>query len=265
MNHLHRSLAPIGDAAWGQLEDEARNRLVTYLAARKLVDFAGPHGWEHAAVNLGRADPIDGPNGGVDARRRRVLPLVELRASFTLPRRVIDDAERGATDLDLGPLDAAAQQVALAENVAVFHGYPEAGIVGMTEASSEPPITPEPDMNRYPTAIARAVNELATRGIIGPYGLAIGPDGYTRIVETAEHGGYPLLDHLRKILEGPVVWAPGVQGAIVASMRGGDFRLDVGQDLAIGYSSHDGTTVTLYLEESMTFRVLEPDAAVHLT
>ncbi|HVD25570.1 MAG TPA: hypothetical protein VNB86_06200, partial [Gaiellaceae bacterium] len=27
-------------------------------------------------------------------------------------------------------------------------------------------------------------------------------------LETAEHGGYALLKHLRKIVEGPLVWAP---------------------------------------------------------
>jgi uncharacterized linocin/CFP29 family protein len=95
--------------------------------------------------------------------------------------------------------------------------------------------------------------------------LAIGPVGYTRIVQTAEHGGYPLPKHLRQILEGPLVWAPGLDSAVVVSQRGGDFQLDVGQDLSIGYSHHDADTVSLYLEESFTFRVLEPDAAITLT
>lgn len=73
-----------------------------------------------------------------------------------------------------------------------------------------------------------------------------------------------MLDHLTKILGGPVVWAPGLDGAVVMSQRGGDFHLDVGQDLSIGYSHHDADSVTLYLEESFTFRVKEPDAAVVL-
>ncbi len=41
--------------------------------------------------------------------------------------------------------------------------------------------------------------------------------------------------------------------------------LDIGQDLAIGYSHHDANTVTLYLEESSSFRVTEPDAALALS
>ena len=83
-------------------------------------------------------------------------------------------------------------------------------------------------------------------------------------MQTAEHGGYPLLEHLRKILEGPIVWAPGVVGAVVVSLRGGDFLLECGQDLAIGYESHDTEVVRLYLEESISFRVATPEAAVTL-
>ena len=84
------------------------------------------------------------------------------------------------------------------------------------------------------------------------------------MIETTEHGGYPLFDHLRKILGGPIVWAPGVEGAVVISLRGGDFLFESGQDLSIGYAHHDADAVHLYLEETFTFRVATPEAAVPL-
>lgn len=264
MNHLLRELAPIGEAGWAVIEEEAKARLVTYLAARQLVDFSGPHGWEHSATPLGRTDAVTAPFSAVDARRRRVLPLVELRAAFTVPRRELEDAERGATDLDLGDLEDAAEHIALAENRTVFHGFGDCGIRGITEAASAPAMQLPDDLDEYPTVVAQAVNALRLRGTEGPYGLAIGPDGWTSIIETTPRGGYLLLEHLRRILEGPVVWAPGVSGAVVLSLRGGDFVLEVGQDLSIGYQAHDAETVSLYLEESVNFRVLEPDAAIHL-
>jgi uncharacterized linocin/CFP29 family protein len=77
-------------------------------------------------------------------------------------------------------------------------------------------------------------------------------------------GGYPVLEHLRLIAGGPVLWAPAVDGAIVLSLRGGDYELTVGQDISIGYLDHDDTNVHLYLEESFTFQILTPEAAVHL-
>ena len=83
--------------------------------------------------------------------------------------------------------------------------------------------------------MAKAVEALLSAGIDGPYGLALGPDAYTRVLETSEHGGYPLLEHLREIVGGPLVWAPGVEGAVVVSLRGGDFLFDSGEDISIGY------------------------------
>jgi uncharacterized linocin/CFP29 family protein len=264
MDHLYRELAPITEAAWSQIEDEAKGRLVTHLAARKLVDLEGPHGWGHSATDLGRVDDVPGPAEGVAALRRRVLPLVELRADFSVSRQEIDDADRGADDIDLPELDEAVRQLALGENTTVFHGYADTGILGITECSSHQPIRCSDDMEQYPKVVAHAVDMLRRSGIGGPYGLAIGPEIYTAIVETDEHGGHLLLDHLRKILDGPLVWAPGVQGGVVLSLRGGDFVLDCGQDLSIGYRDHDAEVVRLYVEESISFRVLEPDAAVAL-
>ena len=156
------------------------------------------------------------------------------------------------------------RQIALAENTTVFHGYVAGGILGITEESSHSPVSIEADMEQYPKVVAQATDTLRHAGIGGPYGLAIDPAIYTVIVETAEHGGYLLLDHLRQILGGPVVWAPGVEGGVVLSQRGGDFVFHLGQDLSIGYRDHDAEVVRLYVEESFSFRVSEPDAAVAL-
>ena len=266
MSHLLREHAPITEATWSVIDDEARERLAPSLAARKLVDFAGPHGWQYSATNLGRTRAIaDAPFDGVTAAQRRVLPVVELRVPFSLSRDELLDAARGAEDVDLAALDAAAQRIATAENRAVFHGWEAAGITGVAEASPHDAIQLGEDCERYPRHVARAVEALLRAGIDGPYGLALGPEPYTRVLETTEHGGYPLFDHLRKIIGGPLIWAPGVQGAVVVSQRGGDFALESGEDLSIGYDRHDADTVDLYLLESFTFRVVTPEAAVALT
>ncbi len=199
------------------------------------------------------------------AAQRCVLPLVELRVGFRISRVDVDDADRGAADLDLAELDEAARQIAVGENAAVFHGYEAAGIRGISESTSHEPIALGSEAARYPTSVAMATDVLRRSGIEGPYGLVIGPEIYTRIAESAEHGGHLLLDHLRQILGGPLVWAPGVRGGIALSLRGGDFVLDCGEDLSIGYYDHSADSVRLYFEESISFRAIEPDAAVALT
>jgi uncharacterized linocin/CFP29 family protein len=64
VNHLLREHAPISAAGWQLLDEEARQRATPALAARRLVDFSGPHGWECSATNLGRTSRT-----GDDARR----------------------------------------------------------------------------------------------------------------------------------------------------------------------------------------------------
>jgi uncharacterized linocin/CFP29 family protein len=193
-----------------------------------------------------------------------VLPLVELRAPFAVSRAELNDADRGAEDIDFDALDTAARRMAIAENTAIFHGWKAAGIVGIAEASTQESIGLGDDCARYPRHVAKAIEALLSAGIDGPYGLALGPAAYTNVLEHSEHGGYPLLEHLREILGGPLVWAPGVEGALVLSMRGGDFIFDCGEDLAVGYDSHDAEAVQLYLEETFSFRVATPEAAVAL-
>lgn len=265
MNHLLRGHAPLTDSNWKLLDEEARERLAGPLAARRLADFIGPKGWGHSATNLGRTEAIEGSEEGVSALRRRVLPLVEVRVDFTVSRSEMRDDDRGAVDVDLDSLDNAAHQIAIAENSAVFNGWAKAGIAGVIETSPFEPEPLGPKAEGYPRSVARAVEALREAGVEGPYGLALGPDEYIKVIETAEHGGYPLFDHLSKILDGPIVWAPGLSGAIAMSLRGGDFLLESGQDLSIGYDHHDADQIHLYLEETFSFVVATPEAAAPLT
>jgi uncharacterized linocin/CFP29 family protein len=265
-NHLLRAHAPISDRNWRSLDDEARERLTAALGARKLVDFLGPRGWEHSATNLGGVTGVDTtPAPGVTAQARRVLPLVEVRAEFAIRRSELRDDDRGAPDADLAPLDVAAHDMAVAENTAVFAGWAQAGIVGINQASPHQGLTLPADADGYPRPVASAVQALLQSGITGPYGLALGSESYKAVAETAERGGVLLREHLRRILhDGPIVWTPGIEGGVVVSLRGEDFRLESGQDISIGYLEHDRETVTFYLEQSFSFHVATPEAAVPL-
>jgi uncharacterized linocin/CFP29 family protein len=260
-----RELAPITGAAWEQIDEEASRSIKHYLAGRRLVDFTGPLGWEYSAVDVGRVDPLGhGALGDVDVARRRVTPLFELRSPFTLSRSELAAAERGATDLDLDAVIAAGRAAALAEDHLIFNGYEESGLAGIVTASPHPKVEISEDYANYPAHVAEAVATLRAADIAGPFAIALGARCYTAVTETTEHGGYPVFEHLRQILGGPVVWAPAVDGAVVLSQRGGDVELTVGQDFSIGYSTSDATSVHLYIEESATFRVNTPEAAVHL-
>jgi uncharacterized linocin/CFP29 family protein len=265
MNDLLRDLAPITDGAWKMIDDQARQTLVVELAARKLVDFAGPKGWQESAMNLGRVKGLKGaPADGVTGSMRQVQPLVELRAPFALSRAELDNIARGAADPDLDPLIDASIHIARAEDRAVFHGWEAAGIGGICERTPHKPLRIQDNYAAYPATVAEAVRTLKMAGVGGPYAIALGPRCFTGLMQAMGPGGFPVLEVVKHVLDGEVLWAPGVDGAVVLSTRGGDFELVVGRDLSIGYSGHDAAQVSLYVLESLTFRVLEPKAAVWL-
>ncbi|HJQ56227.1 MAG TPA: family 1 encapsulin nanocompartment shell protein [Vineibacter sp.] len=263
MNHLHRELAPISDAAWQEIDKEGKRTLSIILAARRLVDFVGPQGWTASAIGTGRTRKLERPAEGVEAALRSVQPLVELRVPFELSRAEIDAVDRGATDFDSDPVIEASRSIAIAEDRAIFHGFAAGGIRGICEASGTASIPLSDDYEAYPVVVATALNKLRTEGVEGPYAIALSERYYTDLTESTK-GGYPVLEHVRKLVDGPLVWAPGLDGGLVMSMRGEDFQLTVGQDFSIGYLDHDALRVRLYIEESFTFRVLSPQAAIPL-
>jgi uncharacterized linocin/CFP29 family protein len=93
--------------------------------------------------------------------------------------------------------------------------------------------------------------------------VLLSADAYTRVSETTEHG-YPIREHLNRLIDGDIIWAPAIDGAFVLSTRGGDFDLRLGSDVSIGYLSHDADTVSLYLQETMTFLAYTAEASVAL-
>jgi uncharacterized linocin/CFP29 family protein len=264
MNNLHRELAPISDAAWSQIEEEASRTIKRYLAGRRVVDVQGPSGMAFSAVGTGHLRNVAAPNDGILARQRDVKPLVELRVPFELDRQQIDDVERGADDSDWQPVKDAAQLLAFAEDRAIFEGYAAAGIDGIREGTSNPILSLPADVRAYPDVIAQALGQLRLVGVNGPYSVLLGADAYTRLSETSDHG-YPVLQHIKSLVETEIIWAPAIAGAFVLTTRGGDFGLHIGEDVSIGYLGHDDQTVRLYLEETFTFLLLTTEASVALT
>jgi uncharacterized linocin/CFP29 family protein len=263
MNDLLRELAPVSAEAWKEIDDEAKRTLTFMLAARKLVDFTGPLGWDASSVNSGRVKTLDAAENDAQVRLRTTQPLVEVRVPFQLERQELEAVGRGAKDPDLDAVRDAARKAALIEDGAVFHGYAEARIRGINEVAAAKALTLSDDYTAYPAVVAEAIHNLHCAGIGGPYAIALGPRCYTGLTKTTK-GGFPVIEHVRKLLEGPIVWAPAVDGASVLSMRGDDFELVVGQDFSIGYLDHTADTVRLYIQESFTFRALSPEAAIPL-
>ena len=65
-----------------------------------------------------------------------------------------------------------------------------------------------------PDAISRALTALRLAGVDGPYSVLLSADVYTQVSETTEHG-YPIREHLARLIDGDIIWAPAIDGAMV--------------------------------------------------
>ena len=263
-NNLYRNLAPVTDVAWTEIELEATRPFKRHIAGRRVVDVSDPGGPVTAAVGTGRLVNVEAPSDGVEAHLRESKPLVRLRVPFTLSRLEIDNVERGAQDSDWDPIKEAAKKLAFIEDRAIFEGYAAASIEGIRGASSNKPLTLPTDPSKIPDVITQAITELRLAGVDGPYSVLLSADVYTKVSETTEHG-YPILEHIDRLVPGDIIWAPAIDGAFVLTTRGGDFDLQLGSDVSIGYTSHDADTVQLYLQETLTFLCYTAEASVALS
>ena len=226
--------------------------------------MTGPDGLALAGVGTGHVTAIESPGDGISAALRDWRPVVELRVPFTLSRAEIDSVERGSQDPDWQPVKDAAKKIAFAEDRAVFDGYAAAHITGIRQSASNPALALPGEPKDYPDLVSKALSALRLAGVSGPYSLLLSADAYTAVSETTEQG-YPVREHLNRLLDGDIIWAPAIEGALLLSCRGGDYELHIGQDLSIGYLSHDADSVQLYFTESFTFAAYTSEASVPLT
>jgi uncharacterized linocin/CFP29 family protein len=259
MDILKKELAPLSTRVWEEIENRAAEILRSRLSARKVVHVEGPKGWNYTAVSEGRLDLLD-DEGDVKTGVFRVTPLSEARVRFSLNRWEMDNLNRGAKDIDLDSLDAAAEKIADFEEKAIYHGFSSGGIVGIEEAAAHKPITLGTDGSAIMEAISTALVTLRASHAQGPYSLILGTKGWLAINKVVQ--GTPLPERIERLIGGKVIHSMAIDGAFLVPHDDENLELTVGQDFAIGYESHDTKEVTLFITESFTFRVLDPNLIV---
>ncbi len=262
MDHLLREIAPVTGHAWKYVDAEACDALRTTLTARKLFEVTNPLGWDTSSVNGGGARIVSGALvPGANVFVRQVHRMVEIRVPFELERAQLDALARGAKGVKLDAVGAAARTAALTEDTLIFNGLAAADIHGAIDPDEALQL---PDnVEDLPRAVSRALATLRDRGVEGPYAAALAPH-FFEALGNATKSGYPVSKHVERLVDGPLIWAPALDGGVVASRRGGDFRICLGADFAVGYTGHTNESVEFYIEELLSFACLGPEACIGL-
>lgn len=262
MDILRKSMAPICEKAWEEINENAAEVLTSVLSARKFVDVEGPKGWDFPALSLGRVDVPNGQNGDVQYGIHQVLPLIETRIPFELNIWELDNVARGAKDIDLDNMEEAARKLARFEEDAIYNGFKSGHIKGIKECSEHDPLTLPDDDDEIIAVISEGIAKLKAASVEGPYSLVLNTEQWQRFNSSGK--GYPLRKRVESLLGGSIIMAPYIEDAYLVTERGGDFEMVIGQDISIGYESHNQKTVQLYFTESFTFQCVDPAAVVVL-
>ncbi|MFO8054973.1 MAG: family 1 encapsulin nanocompartment shell protein [Bacteroidales bacterium] len=259
MDILRRSLAPVSDQAWEEINEEARETIETALSARRFVDVEGPKGLDFAAVPLGKLNvPARQNKKEVQYGVHQLLPVIEARIPFELDIWELDNMARGNEDIDLDNVQEAALKMAEFEEKAIYHGFKQGNIEGLMNSSEHSDMELPEDINMLVEQLSKAIVTFRKKGVHGPFHFVVGPAIYQKI--NSHMKGYPLRKQVEKTIEGDIILAHGIENALLVSAEDGNFRLSLGQDFAVGYESHNNKKVQLYLTESFTFQVLDPAA-----
>ncbi len=260
MDPLRRASAPLSGRAWKALDEAVVRAARHVLAGRRVATFDGPHGWDHPAVRLGTTTRCEPGQGRAGVCVPDVAPLAEIRAEFRLPWTAIEHFERGAPALETREAEAAAREVALAEDGLLLYGDPVGQ--GFLTVRGSPAVAARDwsKPGQVVDDVLAAVEALDGTGVGGPYELVLPPARYYGYLQGVEEGGDPVRRRLEGVVE-RVHRCPALRGAgALFSTRGGDFLITVGGDLSVGYRGDDPEAVHLFCLETLVGRVVTPEA-----
>lgn len=256
MNFYKKEVAPVTEEAWEAINEEAAQTIRNTLIGRKFIRVSQPKGLAYDAVGLGTLSEAKSGNGDIKYGIRQVMPLVETRIPFELNIWELDNINRGAETINLDPITKAAREAARFEDNAVLNGLKEAGIEGITEQKEYDSIALQNAPGSIMEGLSEAILQMREASQQGPFHLVVTRDMWRIIASSMD--GYPLKERIKKITEGSIFYSPDVAKPFLVS-AGGDLQLTLGQDFSIGYEAHTTQTVRLFISESFTFQIKDPN------
>ena len=258
---MYREIAPINETVWKQIDERAREVLLSTLKTRKVVHVSEEKGSDFVAYNHGKLGEVT-YNDDVNSAAYLVTPLVETRIEFNLNRWELDNAIRGDKNIDFSNLDKAVKKIALFEEKAVLEGLPAYGIKGLTDESlaTLPFGTDETSIKKY---IADGILKLRSAYVNGGMDLLVSTNLYTQIMSLPCQT--PLKAAIEDMIGGKVYASEVLSGAVLVPHDNDNLDFVLGEDFSIGYQEHTKKEITLYIKESFTFQILDESLIVRYT
>lgn len=258
--YMNRQISDFSEEIWHRIDAAAVDAARDILTTRRFLDVDGPYGAGLTSVEVGTESytrPAEESRAGVVSSRAIGVPMIQ--QMFELSIRRVEGHLRMGLPLDLRPVEDAAEAVAWREEELIYHGIAEHGLAGLLTAEGRNSLKCRAwdQVEHALNDVIAAVDRLDENGFRGPYALALSPTRYNTLFRRYEGSDLLQLDHLSRLCEAGVYKAP-IEGAIVVDTRVG--RINVGQDLRIGFSLNDGIHYKLFASESLVLLLDDPAA-----
>lgn len=264
MKFLNRETSPIATAVWAQIDAVFTTMLSQRLKLRSLVGFTSVP-FETDAVATGNLKTLTSSKE-LTLSVRKPMAMVEIRYDFNLPKSIVEAFKRDKPDFDDSVFKQASNAFSSVENSMILEGVKEAEIEGILNNIPRKSIRAE-DTKGLIDAVASMIAAFGGEFVEGPYKLVLSTATLIKMVAESE-GGVSVKSRLESLLGADffvVCESIGDEKILALSQRGGDFVLYNGLDVSIGFSEEKADSYALFLTESCTFRIINPEAAVVIT
>lgn len=264
MEFLNRVNAPFGDLIWQEIDSLLGEYLSKRLTLRSVVDFKDEYSYDTDSISTKKISTLK-DDKGLTISKREPISMVEVKKTFSLPKSVLEDIQRGVSDYDDSAFREAANDFSEIENSIILSGLLEANINGII-SNSEIKSMKIKSTKDILAGVAKAMGMFNKEFVSGGFKLVISSQTMGKLY-TELFDGVSIKSELDNILgsnEIVVNQTIGNDKALIISQRGGDFEFYSGLDVCVGFEKESAKSIELFLLQTLAFRVINPEAAILL-
>ncbi|MCL2688264.1 MAG: bacteriocin family protein [Chitinispirillia bacterium] len=260
---LGRGDTPFGSDIWEFIDKTVLSAASQNLCGRKLLHTEGPYGIDLKFVPS-RDKGIDDESGeDLTVSQAASAPLALLSAKFSIGARDIEQYTKHRIAFDTNEIISSTLAITAKEDKLIFEGSKSLGAPGLlnTPGIMKSKLKPWIKIGDAAESIIEAVDKLDSAGFHGPYSLALSAPLYNSLFKRYPQEEVLEIEHLKSLITGGIIKSSSLKNTGVLINTGSRYAsIVLGQDLAAGFEGPSGRDFVFTLSESVSLRVVVPQA-----
>ncbi|MCL4495542.1 MAG: bacteriocin family protein [Firmicutes bacterium] len=276
MDYLLREESPLTEREWAEVDEVVSRVIAAQIVGRRFLSLFGPMGPGVQVVpidrspnfEIGGVDMIGQSNDAVTLSNRIYQKVPMLHRDFILVWRDLETSRTQGTPLDWSLAEAAATDVALAEDRLIFLGDGPDSLPGLLNIEGRQVIGHREwvDAGSGFQTIVEAVDTLSASGFYPPYSVIVSPATFALWHRLYGNSGVLEVDQIRQLVQGGVYMSLFIpkNDALVVANAPQNLDLAVGLDTSVAFLESSAMNHRFRVLETLTLRVKRPGAVCHL-